>query len=252
MSQKTNLTPLNEELLSKVNEYVKSKWPEEAIVFVDADANLHFVENIAEDKLHTFKAEPSALVELNPVLIIHSHTVGFEVITDFATDPRSPSKADLAGQIATDVEWCIIATDGENCDEPVYWGNPNNRPPLLGRDFLFNCQDCLSLAQDWYYQTLGIELPNKARDAFWNFEGENHIVSDFESFGFVQIPIEEAGYGDALIYQVRSDVPNHIGIHLGGNKVLSHWYGRVSAEEDYGTWARYISMALRHKSRITP
>jgi hypothetical protein len=224
-------------------DYFIRKWPEEAVGYLK-DGAFHPLENISEgDKRRTFKVDESFLLS-EPDALLHSHTTGSERQDG---DPRSPSAADLECQIATDIEWGICVTDGENCEEPLWWGNPANRPPLEGREFIFNIQDCLSLCQDWFYADRGLVLPNQPRNPFWNQEGEDHIGSLYKNWGFRKVALDKLKHGDVLFYQVRSPVINHLGIYLGDNQVLSHWYGRTSCVEDFGVWARYIQFAGRHK-----
>jgi len=68
----------------------------------------------------------------------------------------------------------------------------------------------------------------------------------YQEWGFEKIPMSELQHGDVLFYKVRSPVVNHIGVYLGDNKVISHWFGRVSCIEDFGKWAGYIQFAARY------
>lgn len=200
------------------------------------------LENIAEDKLNTFEVNPSFLLQ-EPDVLLHSHITGIE---ETELDPRTPSFADLQGQIQTAIEWGICVTDGRTCEDPIFWGNPQNRPPLEGRDFIFNVQDCLCLCQDWFYQEHGVVLPTVPRHPLWHMEGENYMEELYESWGFQKVAPHEMQRGDVLFYRVRSPVINHLGIYLGNNEVLSHWFGRTSAIESFGTWASHIEFAARY------
>jgi proteasome lid subunit RPN8/RPN11 len=225
-------------------DYFISKWPEEAVGYLK-DSEFFPLENIAEDKKHQFEVDPSFLIN-EPDCLLHSHTTGFEIQTH---DPRSPSFTDLKSQIATAIEWGICVTDGQVCEDPLYWGNPNNRPPLLDREFIFNIQDCLCLCQDWFYNEHGIVLPTEPRDADWNECGHDYMETLYPKWGFEQIALSELSIGSILFYQVRSPVVNHLGIYLGNNEVLSHWFGRVSCVESFGKWANYIKFAARYKDK---
>ena len=222
--------------------YFTSKWPEEAVGYVKG-GEFFPLENVADDKKHSFEVDPKFMLEA-PEVLLHSHTTGFELQSH---DARAPSYLDLKGQIATDIEWGICVTDGETCDDPLYWGNPDHRPALLERDFVFNYADCFTLAQDWFYQEQGKFFPNLARDPHWNEDGEDYISELYTKWGFEKVDLAELQLGDVLFYQVRSPVVNHMAIYLGNNEVVGHWYGRVSCVEPFGTWARYIVFAARHK-----
>ena len=225
-------------------QYFISKFPEEAVGYLKG-GEFFPLENLAADKLHSFEVDPSFILN-EPELLLHSHVTGHEV-QEPGHDPRAPSFTDLQYQIATDIEWGICVTDGQTCDDPITWGNPKNRPALEGRDFIFNIQDCLSLLQDWMYAERGVELPNEPRHPFWASDGQNYMEDLHEKYGFVKVNVSELQRGDVLFYKVRTPVVNHLGIYLGDNQVLSHWYGRVSAIEGFGKWAEYIQFAARYQ-----
>jgi len=223
--------------------YFISKWPEEAVGYLKG-GQFYPLENIAEDKLHTFEVDPLFMLE-EPEVLLHSHPTGHEV-QDPTVDPRSPSYLDLKHQIATDIEWGICVTDGQTCDEPLCWGNYDNVPELLGREFIFNLHDCLPLARDWFYKNRGIKLPFHAHDPMWHEQGENYIEGLYKEWGFELVDLTQLEEGDVLFYQVRSPVVNHVGIYLGNNEVISHWFGRVSCVESFGKWASHIKFAARY------
>jgi hypothetical protein len=222
--------------------HFNAKFPEEAVGYLKGGV-FHPLDNIADDPLNSFKCDPSFLIE-EPDALLHSHPVRPEV-ADY--DPRSPSRSDLHGQIITAIEWGVCVTDGQTCSDPLWWGNPDHRPPLLERDFIFNIQDCLSLAQDWFYQERGIVLPNHPRTPHWYSEGANHIEDLYASWGFKPIDLSDLQHGDVLLYKFHCKVINHIGIYLGNNEVLSHWFGQVSCIEPYGKRAKYIQLAGRYQ-----
>jgi hypothetical protein len=223
-------------------EHFNSCWPEEGVGYIKDD-KFYPLENIATDKLHQFEVNPKFLLE-QPDLLLHSHCVGRDIHYD--GHPKSPTYEDLVGQLTTDIEWGICVTDGETCEEPVYWGNLAHRPPLLDREFIFNIQDCYTLVQDWFYQKRGISLPNQARTPHWNEEGHDLLAGSYEQWGFVKIELEDIQPGDVVFYQVRSPVINHLGVYLGNNEIISHWYGRISCIESFGIWANYIQFAARY------
>jgi cell wall-associated NlpC family hydrolase len=228
-------------------EYFCKVWPEEGVGYIKD--NVFFpLENISENKLYSFEVNPDFLL-LEPDVLIHSHVTG----TDYKWqwDARSPSYEDLVGQLATDIEWAIVTCDGENCSEPVYWGNPDNRPDLVGRDYIFNMYDCFSLCQDWLYKEFDLIIPTIPRTPFWDDEGQNYMEDLYDKMeGFnKKIPLNELERGDILFYKVRSPVVNHLAIYLGDNQVLSHWYQRTSCIEDFGKWARYIQFAARYHAK---
>lgn len=216
-------------------------WPNEGVGYIK-DGEFFPLENIAEDPSNAFAVDPAFLLN-EPDALLHSHCTGVKVLD---VDPHVPSYEDLLGQQQTDIEWGICVTDGQVCEDPLYWGNPLNRPPLEGREFIYNVQDCLALVQDWYFANRGVVLPTQARTPFWNEEGQNYFEDLHEAWGFKVVDLCDLAEGDVLFYKVRSPVVNHIGVYVGDNKVLSHWFGRLSGVEDFGKWAGYIQFAARY------
>lgn len=234
--------------IQHAKQHFNSCWPNEGAGYLKGGV-FYPLENISEgDKRNEVAVDPSFLLQ-EPEVFIHSHTTGWKQF-DEHYDPRSPSYFDLKGQIETDIEWAIITTDGENCSEPLYWGNPDHRPPHIGRDFIFNIQDCLSLAQDWFYSEYGIVLPNHPRHPLWHEDGQNYMEDLYKAWGFEDVPLAELKRGDVLLYAIRPTIypmARHIGIYLGDNQVLSHWHERISAIEPFGAHFRNIKIAARHK-----
>lgn len=226
-------------------QYFASKYPEEAAGYFK-DGVFFPLENISTGDKRLECAVDNSFLLSEPDVFMHSHTTGWKQFpADY--DPRSPSKKDMETQLACDIEFALVTTDGENTSDPLFWGNPEHRPELVGREFIFNIQDCLSLAQDWFYKERNIVLPNIARNPYWHDEGENHMEDLYTKWGFVDVNMSEVQVGDVFLYAIRSEVIRHIGIYVGENKVLSHWYGRLSAVEDFGTWAKYIKRTIRYK-----
>lgn len=221
-------------------EYFLSKYPEEGVGYIKKGV-FYPCENLAEDKIHSFEIDSSILLK-KPDVIIHSHTI----TSGYRGDPHEPSREDLAGQIATDCEWAICVTDGQVCEDPLYWGNPKNRPPLLERQFIHNIQDCFCLVQDWYYAERKIILPNLPRDPHW-YETENHIEDKYAEWGFEETDGKDMKVGDLILFKVRSPVANHLGVYVGDGKMMTHWLNRLSEVQTIGLWKDYITKVLRYR-----
>lgn len=226
---------------AKANEHMLSCYPKEGVGYFK-DGVFYPLTNLSED-MDTFEVDETVLL-LEPDLLVHSHNVKRYGPHQ---DPREPSFQDLLGQINTGVEWAIIPTDGQECSQPVRWGNPTSRPPLLDREFIHSVQDCLSLMQDAFYQKYGIILPSQPRTPDWWLQGHDYMTQLYQDWGFNRVELSELKEGDVLFYTVRSKVVNHLGMYVGDGQVLSHWYGRVSNIEPYARWARYVTFAARHK-----
>ena len=215
-------------------------FPNEAVGYLK-DGKFYELENLSSNPRHSFEVRPDFLLN-EPDVLVHSHCV----TTRSMFDPRSPSYEDLKTQIAIDIECAVCVTDGVECSDPMYWGNPKNRPALVGRDFIHNIQDCFSLVQDYYFQELGIELRSVPRYAGWAQDGLTLIESSYIDMGFKEIPISEAKANDLFFYQVHAKTPNHLGVYVGDQRVLTHWYGRASGFEPYSKWASKIVKAVRY------
>jgi hypothetical protein len=217
-------------------------WPNEGVGYVK-DGEFFPLVNLSTEQ-HHFEVDPAFLLE-EPDMLLHSHCVGRGI--NYEGDPRSPTFADLEGQIKTSIEWGICVTDGEVCEDPVCWGDPDHRPPLLEREFIHSVQDCLSLCQDWFYQERGIVLPNKPRDPYWASDGQNYMEDLHEQWGFKRLDaFTDLQPGDVLFYRVRTPVVNHLGIYLGNDEVISHWVNEVSCVQPLSRWRSHIEFAARY------
>ena len=75
-------------------------------------------------------------------------------------------------------------------------------------------------------------------------------VDNFHREGFRRIPFEELKYGDALLMQLGSRLPNHAAIYIGDQQILHHIQGRLSSRDVLGSYyVKNTAMVLRHESR---
>ena len=220
-------------------------WPDEGCGIVDTDNVFHACPNIHEAPRQSFRIDPKVWIKHKIKAIIHSHT--YDKRRAPLDDPRIPSKADLQGQVATNVEWGIVVTEGENVTEPTWFGDYNHRPQLYEREFIHSAQDCLSFISDWYFQNYNVKLPACPREPDWFETGENFTSTNMESWGFETVNKADIQYGDLVMFQVRSDVPNHLGIYLGGDVVAHHLFGRLSSKDSLSKWGRYAVQFARFK-----
>jgi proteasome lid subunit RPN8/RPN11 len=171
------------------------------------------------------------------VAIVHSHP---------ATNP-APSQADRVACQKSGLPWVIVNPKTEA------WGDckPDNfELPYVGREFVFGVVDCYSLVRDWYGKEFGLQLNDyERRDLFWE-RGENLYVDNFHREGFRKIPFEELQYGDALLMQLGSKLPNHAAIYIDDQQILHHIQGRLSSRDVLGSYyTKNTAMVLRHESR---
>jgi hypothetical protein len=224
-----------------IKEYFISKWPEEACGYLKYGV-FYPLENCSEDKENDIEVDGEFLIR-KPDVFVHSHTFREEP----PSDPRAPSEVDLHNQIITNIEWAICATDGKTCSDPIFWGNPNHRPPIEGREFIVNAQDCLSLVQDWYYEHLNIRLPNKARSADWDL-GYSFMDDEYTNWGFYDVPLDDLKHGDVMMMRVLlATTTNHLAVYVGDGKIIHHGYGQVPITEQCHRWLKRTVRVVRHK-----
>ena len=171
------------------------------------------------------------------VTVVHSHP---------ATNP-APSQADRVACQKSGLPWVIVNPKTEA------WGHckPDNfELPYVGREFSFGIVDCYTLCRDWYGKEFGLQLSDyQRRDLFWE-RGENLYVDNFYREGFRRIPFEELQYGDALLMQLGSKLPNHAAIYIDDQQILHHIQGRLSSRDVLGSYyVKNTAMVLRHESR---
>ncbi|XKE45760.1 NlpC/P60 family protein [Halomonas organivorans] len=224
-------------------------YPEEAVWLI-TPGECRRVANVAEDPRATFrvaKRDLAAAQARGLCAVVHSHPNG----------PDHPSEADMRGQVASGVPWGIIATDGEACLPPFWWGG-DARPPLVGRGFRHGVTDCYALIRDYYLLEHGIALPEFPRAWEWWRHGQDLYRDGFPRAGFRRIEPEEARPGDMFFAQLRSPVPNHGGVLLEGGLALHHKTGRqavdatrLSMREPIARWLPHITHWLRHEELDT-
>lgn len=180
--------------------------------------------------------------------VLHSHaTDPTERLVD---DPRIPSKADMQGQLDTDVEWAIVVTEGENVTEPVWFGNPEHRPDLMDREFIHSIQDCLEFMRDWQFKEYGLVLPSFPRNYDWFEKGENHFEDQYEAWGFYDATNELEARGDVLFYSFDSDVVNHIGVVPEPGLVVHHPFNKKPVVEPQRKYRTRFRRRIRHKTSV--
>lgn len=201
--------------------------------------------NLAETKSEHFVlgAEDYARCEdMGEVVgVVHSHP----------DEAARPSPADRVSCESTELPWTIISV----MPGPTVAGVNQIVPegfefPLEGRPFAHGVLDCYALIKDWYKRERGIELPEFERHDNWWDDGHSSLYLDhFKEAGFEDVgQYPELQVGDVILMQVRSknDVPNHAGVYVGSGKILQHFYGRLSAVDDYsGYWRDVTRLVVR-------
>lgn len=187
--------------------------------------------NLAVDDDH-FVLSPDDLAEAEDfgqvMAVCHSHPDA----------PSTPSGADLAACAASRRPWYILGSDGLQRIDP--------KPvPLESRVFDYGHRDCWSLVRDWFLEHRGVRLLDFARtEKFWE-RGESPYTENAVAWGFREIQRNEIEEGDVLLMRVKSRVPNHAAIYLGGERILHHMWGQLSREEPLHRFQPIVTHAWR-------
>ena len=235
---------LSESLQAEILAYAQACDPKEMcglIHVVKGRKRFYACNNIAATPDEHFVMDPAnyaAAEDLGEIVaVVHSHP----------TTRPVPSVADQISCNNTGLPWMIVNPKTEEwgqCEPTVF------ELPYVGREFAFGVVDCYSLCRDWYKREMGLELDDfPRRDRFWE-RGENLYLNSYSSQGFRRIPFEDLAYGDAILMQLGSELPNHAAIYLGDQQILHHVQGRLSSRDVYGGYyVKNTAMVLRHESR---
>ena len=235
---------LSERLKTEIMAHAKAEDPRECcglIVVVKGRRRYFPCRNIAATPDEHFILDPAdyaAAEDQGEIMaVVHSHP----------TTQPTPSPADRLSCNATGLPWIIVNPKIEawgGC-EPEHF-----ELPYVGREFVFGVVDCYSLVRDWYAREWNLELADfSRRDQFWE-RGENLYVDNYASQGFRRIDFTELAYGDLLLMQLGSTLPNHAAIYLGDQQILHHIQGRLSSRDVLGGYyVKNTAMVLRHESR---
>jgi len=234
---------------NEVVEYVIAEYPKEACGIVNGDNVFIPMPNIHADPLHCFEIEATALIEHEVKSIIHSHPYDIKTSNRYTREiNRCPSYQDQEGQIASGVEWGVMVTDGEGVEPPIFWGDYEHTADLMDREFIAGAQDCLTFCTDWLYKNKGIKVPRQPHTEAWFVEGKDYMSELYESWGFEQLNSNELEIGDVVMFCIRSEVVNHLGIYIGDGQVAHHLFNRLPSVDQLGKWKGYIKRYARYNN----
>ena len=239
---------ITEEALADFSRHVLEQYPREACGVL-VDGNYIRCTNIAPEPHQHFQIAAQELAGIaathGPVqAILHSHPF------DHRSPPKWPaewpSHHDMQQWLKGDLPWGIVGTEGENITE-VVWLNEEVTAPVEGRPFVSGVWDCYSTVRDWYRLNRNIVLPNYPRGMEWWERGLDHYSENFAKAGFIEIEREDLQVGDAVLMQVRSQVPNHAAVITGSNEITHHLFHRYSGRDRFDRWERLVCKYLRYK-----
>jgi proteasome lid subunit RPN8/RPN11 len=235
---------LTDSIVEQALEQARAEFPKEScglVAVVKGRKRYFLCRNLAETPDEHFVLDPLQYAEVEDqgeiVAVVHSHP---------KTNP-APSQADRVACEKSGLPWHIVNP------QTAEWGycEPSGfELPYVGREFVFGIVDCYSLCRDWYKREWNLDLKDyDRRDQFW-LKGENLYMDNFASEGFHRIPLDELQYGDAILMQLQSPLPNHAAIYLGDQLILHHVQRRLSSRDLYGGYyLKSTVCAVRHESR---
>lgn len=219
---------INDKLKSDILAHADQCKPQESCGFVifDGKKNSYIpCENVAADPIRYFEIAPEDFIAAEEagkiVALVHSHP-------DSDDERGLPylSTADRECQIRSAVDFWLVC-GGEI---RVF----RNLPPLLGRTFENNKQDCRNIVLD-SYMLAGVDLGDKSEYPFDWFNTANLYEEGLLRCGFYKLMQEDdVQLGDVILIQVGANVANHAGVYLGNQTILHHSQDRLSARVPYG------------------
>jgi proteasome lid subunit RPN8/RPN11 len=114
----------------------------------------------------------------------------------------------------------------------------------IDRSFLAGVRDCYSLFRDYYYNELGITIPDIYRS--YTFKKNYNISEEIKNFGFKQITDEKIKKNDVIIVDKPSIYGEYtVLIYLDNDKILSH-ANDISQIEYYKKYMKYNKTIIRY------
>ena len=172
----------SEDVIKAAQQHAIDSYPRESCGLVVAGGYIA-CENVAADPTKTFVIADAVSLKYAGRIqgVLHSHCNG----------PPWPSSSDMRQQIATNVPWGVIATDGIQAWGPWWWGDQVPIAPLIGREFRHGITDCFALGRDWFRPVKGITMRDQPRDWNWWCTGQNLYLDGFKERGFKEISVGE-------------------------------------------------------------
>ena len=238
----------DEQVITDAKAHALAQFPNESCGLIVGNAYIP-CENVAEYPEKDFAID-DAITEpyiLGGTLqgVLHSHP--FEVMKE----KSCPSANDMRSQIALNVPFGIIDTDGTVVNDPYWWGDFKLDEPIIGHQFHHGIEDCYLPVRRFFWQRRGIKLADIPRDAQWWNSGESLYLAYFESMGFRKITPSDIRDGDVMLGKINSKVVNHAAVYLnnsvdGKGLLLHHLAGRLSRREPAGPYLARADMIVRY------
>ena len=182
--------------------------------------------NLAEDPEDQFIIDPDDWVKAEDtgeiVAVFHSHP----------NSPPFPSQADLASCEYLDLPFYIVRPKTEQWN---YFEPSGYKKGLIGREWVWDVQDCWSLITDWYKEKKNIEIKHWKRPKSPEEFAENPLFEyGLPKVGFNEIDdsVELEG-GDVLLMNSYKNTLSHVALYIGDQTIFHHCAKRLSCRETY-------------------
>lgn len=234
---------LNPKQLQKIKDAALADYPNEMCGVCTVNDFVH-LKNVSDSPEKSFKIAPAEYVIYvnNVTAIVHSHTRPVNKSDIF--DLRTPSMADIDGQIKTGLPWVIVGCEGYEVSDPLIFPRTPSAD-LIGRPFIWYINDCYTLVMDYYKFNMGVDLPGHDINFDWGIEHRrlNNIFENYiESYGFSEVVIDDIKNGDVILLD-NIGVKNHIGVYHDGD--IIHQLG-ISTKEHMTNYYTRINKVLRY------
>ena len=122
-------------------------------------------------------------------------------------------------------------------------------PALVSREWVWGVTDCWTLVRDWYVSK-GLILPDWDRPSVEEFETAPMFDGLWEAAGFYELKADvRLQEGDALLFSIGDNKPNHVGIFMANGEILHHLKNHLSRHDNYGRWLQgATTRRLRHRA----
>lgn len=226
-------------------------YPNELCGFIVGD-EFYEVENKHPFPKESFGVDPAVWreYEKEATYFIHSHPDWYPC----------PSEEDMQQQIASNLPWGIVGSNGTAASEIIFFGDQLERTPIDKRTFVHGVTDCYDLIRDWCLFNRSIRLPQFPRSwEWWEKAGSDLYKDNFSKAKFRKLPFEATmstgpEVGDVFLASIgKHNKLNHGGIYIGNGLALHHLTSRLPVDptrvvrtDPVNRWSNYLRLWLRY------
>tara|TARA_B100001939_G_scaffold343873_1_gene357314 strand:- start:1885 stop:2622 length:738 start_codon:yes stop_codon:yes gene_type:complete len=236
-----------------IKEHALEETPKECCGVIDSSGDVVKCLNTSPFPEEAFQIDFSQVPNASEVQsFYHSHPVSL----DFSmTDKYYSHKRNIP---------CIVYSV-ERDDFAIYYPNVFFELPLLGREFITNEVDCITLVRDYYGRNLNINIPDVVhqirqvepnkwpeREEFWTYNRRSNreFVKIFEARGFSEV---EAPQKHDIILSDNGIVKalSHCAVYISDSEVMHHPYPSDSITETLSSFSKNSKIVyMRHKLMV--